>query len=120
MVMPPQQVLMPLQQAYQPAPYCPAGSLCVPAGTHSTAAAVILALVFPGLGQFYNKQTGKGLLIIVGGPLAFIATMILTLFAVGILLWPLWVLVWPAILLDAALVSNRLNRGEVVRAWQWF
>jgi hypothetical protein len=39
------------------------------AGGRSPLLAAVLSGLFPGLGQFYNRQRGKGLLFLVGGAL---------------------------------------------------
>jgi len=62
-----------------------------------------------GLGQVYNGQHGKALLIFLVHLLVAIATQ-----GYG---WPLTLLVTAA---DAGVVAWRLQRGEYVGRWQWF
>jgi TM2 domain-containing membrane protein YozV len=85
------------------------GMIQVPAGTHSVGTAVLLALLITGLGQLYNKQAMKGLLILV-------ASVILAVFTCGFSL----LLTHPFAFIDALMIAQRLNRGEAVREWQCF
>jgi len=58
----------------------------------NTAVAAILGLLFPGVGQFYNGQIGKGLLI----------------------LFTSWLIIpWLYGVYDAYSVAERINRGEL-------
>lgn len=97
------------QQPYIVAPNQAAGMIQVPAGTHSVGTAVILALLITGLGQVYNKQAMKGLLIL-------LASVILAVFTCGISL----ILTHPFAFIDALMIAQRLNRGEAIREWQCF
>lgn len=85
------------------------GMIQVPVGTHSVGTAVLLALLITGLGQLYNKQAMKGLVILV-------ASVILAVFTCGFSL----LLTHPFAFIDALMVAQRLNRGEAVREWQCF
>jgi TM2 domain-containing membrane protein YozV len=85
------------------------GMIQVPAGTHSVGTAVILALLITGLGQVYNKQAMKGLLIL-------LASVILAAFTCGVSI----LLTHPFAFIDALMIAQRLNRGEAVREWQCF
>ena len=85
------------------------GMIQVPAGTHSVGTAVILALLITGLGQLYNKQAMKGLVILV-------ASVLLAAFTCGFSI----LLTHPFAFIDALMIAQRLNRGEAVREWQCF
>jgi TM2 domain-containing membrane protein YozV len=85
------------------------GMIQVPAGTHSVGTAVLLALLITGLGQLYNKQAMKGLVILV-------ASVILAVFTCGFSV----LLTHPFAFIDALMIAQRLNRGEAVREWQCF
>ena len=50
------------------------GMIQVPAGTHSVGTAVLLALLITGLGQLYNKQAMKGLVILVASVILAVFT----------------------------------------------
>ncbi len=86
-------------------------------GTHSVVAAVLLAVFIgciPGLGQMYNKQVGKGVVI-------FLLEMVLGV--TTLIIWPLLLLFGPIhliIILDAGIVASRLDRGEAISPWQCF
>lgn len=85
------------------------GLIQVPAGSHSVATAVILALLITGLGQMYNKQAMKGLVIL-------LISVLLAFFTCGISI----VITHPFALIDAILIAQRLDRGEAIRDWQCF
>lgn len=81
----------------------------MPAGSHSVGTAVLLALLITGLGQVYNKQGMKGLVILV-------IAVILAAFTCGISI----LLTHPFAFIDAIMIAQRLNRGEAIREWQCF
>lgn len=85
------------------------GVIQVAAGTHSVGTALILALLITGLGQVYNKQAMKGLIILV-------VSVILAFFTCGLSI----LLTHPFALIDAILIAQRLNRGEAISDWQCF
>lgn len=64
--------------------------------------AAALSAVFPGLGQLYNRELEKGLLVIVASFLAGLSALIL----VGFVLFPL---VWLYAVWDAYRVADREN-----------
>ena len=92
-------------------------------GSHSIGTAILASIVATGFGQFYNKQMGKGTLII---SLAILLVFGCIARAFSDWISALEILVLGAFLLitlatlDAARIAVRLNRGEVVRPWQWF
>ena len=95
---------------YAPAtPVVVSGTIQVPAGTHSVGTAVLLALLITGLGQIYNKQGMKGLVIL-------LVSVVLAVFTCGFSI----ILTHPFAIIDAVLIAQRLNRGEAVRDWQCF
>jgi TM2 domain-containing membrane protein YozV len=71
--------------------------------------AVLLSILVPGLGQIYNGQTVKGivllLLAVVGGSITC-----------GIAYFPVWVIA----VVDAALIADKINRGIHVGEWDFF
>lgn len=85
------------------------GAIQVPAGTHSVGTAVLLALLITGLGQIYNKQGMKGLVIL-------LISVVLAFFTCGLSI----LLTHPFAIIDAVLIAQRLNRGEAIRDWQCF
>ena len=85
------------------------GIVQMTAGTHSVGTALILALLITGLGQVYNKQAMKGLLIL-------LISVILAAFTCGLSI----LLTHPFAFIDAILIAQRLNRGEAISEWQCF
>ncbi|MFC7175882.1 hypothetical protein [Halosegnis marinus] len=65
--------------------------------------AALLSAVFPGLGQLYNRELEKGLLVIVASFLAGLSVLVF----VGLLLFPL---VWIYAVWDAYTVADRQSR----------
>lgn len=67
----------------------------------------VLSLIFPGIGQFYNGQNHKGILLAVG----YIVSWILTLILIGAVLA---IIIWIYGMYDAYVSAKALNRGEVL------
>ena len=88
---------------------------------HDISIAVITAMLFPGGGQFYNGQVGKGAALagVTLASLIFIALWVHTpaLMMLGL---ALGLLLWLVAIIDAAVIANRLIRRQPVRVWQWF
>jgi TM2 domain-containing membrane protein YozV len=93
----------------QNAVYQQPGVIQVPAGTHSVGTAVLLALLITGLGQIYNKQGMKGLVIL-------LISVVLAVFTCGLSI----LLTHPFAVIDAVMIAGRLNRGEAISEWQCF
>lgn len=74
----------------------------------STTTPVLLAFVLTGGGQMANGQVGKGFF--------FLGVVIVLCFT----FWIGAVLIWIMAILDAILISQRLQRGEAVGQWQFF
>lgn len=66
--------------------------------------AAVLSVLFPGLGQLYNRELEKGLVIIVATVVALFSVLI----GVGILLYPA---IWIYALWDAYKVAERQSSG---------
>lgn len=69
--------------------------------------AFVLSLIFPGLGQLYNNQNHKGVLLIVGYIVAWILCLILIGFILALLIWVYG-------MYDAVVSAKALNRGELL------
>lgn len=69
--------------------------------------AVILSFLFPGLGQFYNDQSTKGLYFLI----LAIASWVLMLILIGVLTY---ILVWIWSIFDAYQSAEAINRGETL------
>jgi len=92
-------------------PYPPQiGTIFVTPGTHSPFVAVMLSLFCCSVGgQFYNRQYIKGVITLVCG-------MVFSVFTGGVGL----VVFYPVVVIDAACVAGKLNRGEPVGEWTFF
>ena len=78
-------------------------------GGHNPWVSALLTLVFVGLGQIMNKQTIKGIVVL-------LASIVLCVVTLGLAV----LVIYPVAMIDAYTNANRLNRGEVVRQWHWF
>jgi TM2 domain-containing membrane protein YozV len=78
-------------------------------GKHSPAMAIICSLLLTGMGQMVNKQTNKGIVILISCIVAGLATFGIGGFVIAVLA-----------AIDAGIIAGRLNRGEAVGQWQWF
>lgn len=67
--------------------------------------ALILSFIFPGLGQIYNGQNRKGILLIV----SYIVSFVLWVILIGMILT---LLVWLYGLYDAYTTAEHINNGE--------
>ena len=107
---PPIQVSNNLSPTYPALPYARPGYIQVVPGTHSPVVAVLLSLFcIMGLGQMYNRQVGKGF-VVLG------VSVVLALLTVGFSV----IVTYPLAAIDAGLIGGRLNRGEPITEWQWF
>lgn len=112
----------PVQTQNAPQKYCrncgnpidPKAEICPKCGVRQLTVAkkeplfsLILSLIFPGLGQFYNNQAHKGIFLIIGA----IVSIVLTIFVIGVLLY---MLVWLYGMYDAYSTTIALNNGEYV------
>lgn len=68
---------------------------------------VILSFVFPGLGQFYNGNSTKGIYFII----LAVVSIVLTVILIGALIY---ILIWLWSIIDAYNSAEKLNRGEFV------
>ena len=66
--------------------------------------AAVLSLIIVGLGQVYNGQTIKGIII-------FVAAVILGLTGIGLILS---FVIWIYAMYDAYTIAQRINDGEIV------
>lgn len=103
-----------MQQQYRPADYdrprhAPSECIQLPPGAHQTAMAVMCAILMTGGGQMYNKQVAKGATLLAGAIFLFLPSWGLLTLAITV-----------TCIVDAVLIANRLNRGEVVGKWQFF
>ena len=78
----------------------------------SSGIAAILSFFFVGLGQIYNGQIGKGILLMVVGFIAIFAsvTVVLSGELVGFLIYPIF---WLINIHDAYETAQKINLGEI-------
>lgn len=83
------------------------------AARKSSGIAVVLSFFWMGLGQLYNGQIGKGILLMFLEPVLIIFGFFTLIFLIGfpILLGAFVLWVWN--LYDAYNTAERLNRGEI-------
>ena len=67
--------------------------------------ALILSLIIVGLGQVYNGQTVKGIVL-------FIVALLLGLTGVGLIIS---FIIWLYAMYDAYTIAQRINDGEIIR-----
>ncbi len=86
---------------------------------HDISNALLAAMIFPGAGQFYNRQPAKSVFLalltglILSGVLLMAKGYVPALLVLGALLWFV-------AMLDAAIIASRIIKGENVRMWKWF
>lgn len=78
-----------------------------PVSEKNPAIALVLSLIFPGIGQLYNEQNHKCLMLIIGA----IISAILTVIIIGFLLY---FLIWIYGMYDAYKSAQALNNGELL------
>jgi TM2 domain-containing membrane protein YozV len=99
-----QQVPPPVQPAQQteqqvPPPAAPAAEI------KNQWIALILSCLIPGLGQIYNGQTLKGVVLIL---VSFISAGTLAPVA------------WVIAMIDAPMIAKKINEGKTVGEWEFF
>lgn len=75
---------------------------------------LILSFFIPGLGQVYNGQLLKGVIILVLYVALWMISGVLMFVLIGFCTMVLPVLVWLYAMYDGYSVANRINRGEIV------
>lgn len=79
--------------------------------------ALILSLVIPGLGQVYDAQIKKGVILFI----AFVVSIILTYVAwahiVGFCIMIAPLAIWLYGMFDAFKEAGKINRGEPTKDW---
>ena len=75
-------------------------------GEKNPVLAAILSLLIVGLGQIYNGQIGKGIVLII----CYVISIVLCTILIGI---PLLVILWIYGIYDAYNTANKINAGEI-------
>ncbi|KAF5083371.1 zinc ribbon domain-containing protein [Methanobacterium aggregans] len=73
----------------------------------NAALAAVLSFLVVGLGQIYNGQVGKGILLLVGA----IISGILMFIVIGVVTW---LIIWIYAIYDAYNTANKINSGDMV------
>ncbi len=82
---------------------------------HQVWLAVLLSFLWPGIGQIYNKQQIKGILMVCANLMLLVITYVSC--GIGVIIWlPFWVVAW----VDAMLIANKLEAGRQVGEWEFF
>ena len=79
--------------------------------------ALLLTFLVTGLGQIYNGQVKKGIIILVGQIIMGMIVVFLMFFLIGCCIAPFLTLLWLYWMYDAYVTAERINRGEVVKDW---
>ena len=99
----------------------PAQNGFVTVENHDISVALMIAMLFPGGGQLYNGQVGKGVSLVVVTLAGLISIALwVRLPALMLLGLAVGVLLWLTAIIDAAIIAHRLIRRQSVRMWQWF
>lgn len=120
---PPPQVLPPPPPVYPPAqiyyqPQHPPvygdqgtqpDAIRLPAGSHSPGLALFLSLLIIGIGQMYNRQIAKGIVLM-------LISIVLTPVTYG----AAWVISSIVSSIDACMIAKKLQRGQAVGLWEFF
>ncbi len=100
----------------QPEQLSPASA---PAEKKEPILSLIFSVVVPGLGQIYNKQVQKGIILLVGYVLLWLVVLVLSYrseWCFCISFWvPLIVMLYAAY--DAYTTTKKINDGEAVKDW---
>jgi len=97
------------------APPGASGPAATPQRQHQPWLAVLLSFLWPGIGQIYNTQQVKGIVMICVN----LALGVLTYVSCGLgsIIWmPFWIVAW----IDALLIGNKVEAGRAVGEWEFF
>lgn len=75
---------------------------------------LILSFFIPGLGQVYNGQLMKGIVILALYVILWVVSGLLMVILIGFCTMVLPILIWVYAMYDAYVVAGRVNRGERV------
>lgn len=73
--------------------------------------ALLLSFLFPGVGQIYNGQLMKGVIILVAYFGIIFLAFVLSFFLIGICLFVVPVIIWLYAMYDAYVTANKITRG---------
>jgi len=98
----------PVYQAPQGPPYQQPSQGTDPSKNKNPTIALILSFFICGVGQMYNGQVPKGLMLLVGFIISYVLSMLF--FPIYILL----LIIWIYGVYDAYTTANKINNGEAV------
>jgi TM2 domain-containing membrane protein YozV len=78
---------------------------------------VILSFILPGLGQVYNGQAKKGIILLAGYILMWIASFVLMIVLIGFCLMLIPIVIWLYAMYDAYVTADKVNKGEPTKDW---
>ena len=71
--------------------------------------AIVLSVLFPGIGQLYLGQTTKGVAVLIG------------YFVIGVVTLGLgFLIIWILSLIDTVKLSGKLQAGQPIGEWEFF
>ena len=73
--------------------------------------ALLLSFLFPGVGQIYNGQMMKGIILLVAYFGIIFLAFILTFIVIGICLFIVPLAIWLYAMYDAYVTANKINKG---------
>jgi TM2 domain-containing membrane protein YozV len=77
----------------------------------------VLSFVVPGLGQIYNGQAKKGIILLAGYLLMWIASFFLMFVLIGFCLMLVPIVIWLYAMYDAYVTADKLNKGIPTKDW---
>jgi len=89
-------------------------------GGHLVWLAAVLSLVCAGVGQIYNGQTVKGIVLIAVYVVGWTLTSILSAICIGVLFIPFMMAIDVAAIVDAVLIAQKVAAGKQVGDWEFF
>lgn len=78
---------------------------------------LILSFFIPGVGQVYNGEIKKGIIMLVTYYFFAVATAILCFLVVGVCCLPFLLAYWVYIMYDAVATADSINKGEPTKDW---
>lgn len=79
----------------------------VPNSQKSAGLAALLSFLIIGVGQMYNGQVGKGVLLLIGAIISgLLFSVIIGFFT--------WIIIWIYAIFDAYTTANKINIGEII------
>ncbi|MCK4319768.1 hypothetical protein KAW38_04315 [Candidatus Micrarchaeota archaeon] len=81
--------------------------------------AAILSFLITGVGQIYNGQITKGIILLLAHLGMWVVVFVLSYFLIGCCMVPIPILIWVYSIYDAYKTAERINAGEKVKDMEW-